>query len=186
MNGVLDLVDSASALVTAACAAFGLFFLARQNGLLRQQLARPDPIVSVDAHRIDKWTDDRWRMLTVSVRNPSLVPLHVTGLEIVPPGKASLWFLADGYEADYAGGRRLRTTPPEAGGAERLAFDFEVLPAGSDPERPGPRRKYAQVMIRRERADQPWPNVRLTCRWKTNKATTMAIVADIWERDAAV
>jgi hypothetical protein len=34
--------------------------------------------------------------------------------------------------------------------------------------------------------DQSKPNMRLTYRWKTNKATTKAIVADIWDRDAAV
>lgn len=186
MVGFLEVLNSVSGVVTALCAALGLFFLARQNGLLRQQLARPDPIVSAEAHKVPAWEGGVWSVLTVDVRNPSNVPLHVLGIEIAAPGQARLWPAADLYVADLAGGKVRRKQAPPGDGHPRLPLDFEVAPADSDPQKPGPRRRYCEIILRRPADTQPMPSLRLTCRWKTTRATTMAIVADIWDSDATV
>lgn len=183
MESLSGVVDTVSGVVTAGCAAMGLFFLARQNGLLRQQLARPGPIVSVDAEAVAAWGDARWRALVVTIYNASNIPLEVLGFEVLDKGGALLWTHGEAMADDGIGGSVLSKVPPNVPGRQKLPLTFQINRADTE-GKPGPRRSYFRAILRVGRPDQPLPKVRLTYRWKTNNATTIATVAVIWDRDA--
>lgn len=184
MEGFGNFAAQLASVVTAIAAVFGLFFLARQNGLLRQQLARPDPIVSVEAFKIRAWNDDAWRRLTVTVYNQANIPMHVSGVEVIANADASLWRCVAVQVSDRGGGSHLAAAPPTDGGLQKLPLGFKVERADTA-GKPGPRRMFFHCLIRVGKPGQPLPKVRLTYRWKTNNATTMATVAIIWDTDAA-
>ncbi len=184
MEGVTGVISDAANVVTALAAVFGLFFLARQNGYLRSQISRPEPIVSVESSVVATWSDPRWRILTVTVHNPAQLPLHWVGIAVDGPCRALLWQYGAALVPDHYGNSALGPRPPATDGQRQLSVDATVGGAVRR-DKPGPGRAYTHLIMRVDESGQNLPKLRCTYRWKDSAATVKAIVATIWDRDAA-